>query len=123
MKNSHYNELVRLLIANPAGMKPRQIARCIYNSEADLFDADLYGKYFRIHTQVRRFLWLQSRRKWSPFERRKWGIYGLRPNFVYQLELEFDDSDDEGIILTHNKVTQPPIAAEPFIGDLFDGHF
>ena len=121
MKNSHYNEMVRLLLDNPEGLRIRKIARCIYNGEVNLFDLDAAEKFRKIHTSVSRFLWTQSRRKHSPFERKSWGKYALKRHFVVQMELTFDDWDDEDIVLER----QPRIkAAEPAyrMNDLF-GNF
>ena len=81
MKNLHYNHMVEELINNPDGLKVKAIARSIYNSEVTLFDIDAAKKFKIIHNSVQRFLWMQSRKKQSPFERKKWGLYALKKGF------------------------------------------
>lgn len=91
MNNIYYNQLVELLAYKPEGMKLCSIVKYIYNCNCSLFeDADLYRQ---IYSNVRWFLWSQSRRKDSPFVRvnGKWGMYGLKKNFMVQLELCFDN--------------------------------
>lgn len=91
MNNIYYNQLVELLAYKPEGMKLCRIVKYIYNCNCSLFeDADLYRQ---IYSNVRWFLWSQSRRKDSPFMRinGKWGMYGLKKNFMVQLELCFDN--------------------------------
>ena len=121
MKNAHYNEMVRLLMDNPDGLRVRKIARYIYNGEVSLFDLDAGDKFRRIHASLSRFLWTQSRRKRSPFERRGWGRYALKPHFVVQLELTFDDWDDEDLDPARLQQPKKNEAAEPLMQDLFAG--
>ena len=123
MKNAHYNEMVRLLMENPDGLRVRRIARCIYNGEVSIFDIDAGKKFQRIHTSVTRFLWTQSRKKKSPFERKGWGLYALKRHFVVQLELTFDDWDDEDLDPVRMQPPKPTLAAEPQMNDLFAGMF
>ncbi len=120
MKNLHYNEMVENLINNPEGLRIRAIARSIYNSEVDLFDPDAASKFKKIHKSVQRFLWAQSRKRKSPFERRQWGVYALKKGFVIQLELEFADWDDEGLVLDFTPKRKTPMAAEG-MADMFEG--
>lgn len=110
-----------LLRAEPEGMRLGTIARNIYNRDCDLFDPDAEGKFMRIYRSVKRFLWYQSRLKRSPFSRNRWGYYGLRRSFAQQLELCFDDWEEEGIILPDPapKETQKPEL--PLMQDLFAG--
>lgn len=101
MKNLYYNDMVEMLMSHPDGLRLRHIARVIYNSHCDLFDtAQGMGRYERIYGTVSRFLWSESRKQLSPFERRQWGLYALRRHFVVQLELCFDDWEDEGVDLS-----------------------
>jgi hypothetical protein len=123
MKNAHYNEMVRLLMDNPEGLRIRKIARYIYNGEVNLFDLDAGAKFRKIHSSVARFLWTQSRRKRSPFERRGWGKYALKPKFVVQLELTFDDWDDEDLDTERLRQPKRSEAAESLMNDLFAGMF
>jgi hypothetical protein len=123
MKNAHYNEMVRLLMDNPDGLKVRKIARCIYNGEVSLFDSDAGEKFQKIHKSVSRFLWTQSQRKRSPFERRGWGTYALKPKFVVQLELTFDDWEDEDIIIEHQPKVRRVAEDNSLMSDLFAGFF
>lgn len=123
MKNSHYNEMVRLLMDNPDGLKVRKIARFIYNGEVSLFDFDANGKFRKIHSSVSRFLWNQSRKKRSPFERRGWGVYALKHHFVVQLELTFDDWDDEDIIIEHQPKGRRTTEDNLLMNDIFAGLF
>lgn len=90
MKNIYYNQVVQLLTGRPEGMKLCNIARQVYNANNDLFaDEDLYRQ---IYTQLKRFLWVQSRKKNSPFMAcKKWGYYGIRNSYAVQFELPFDD--------------------------------
>ena len=109
-----------MLMHHEEGMRLGTIARALYNKDCDLFDPEAEGKFQRIYTSVKRFLWTQSRLKRSPFERRKWGTYALRHRFVVQLELSFDDWEDEGIVLPPKKETPPPPRA--YLLDLVAGH-
>ncbi len=118
MKNQYYDDLVSLLIQHPDGMRLGSIARTIYNRNADLFDTDSAQRYRLIYDSMRRFLWQQSRQKRSAFERLKWGIYALRKHFVYQLELCFDDWEDEDIILPPSPPVKPK-REEAYMLDLF----
>lgn len=117
MKNQYYNEMVEMLMGNPEGMRVGVIARAIYNASCDLFDTKAGSRFRNIYDTVRRYLWQQSRRKKSPFRRLKWGTYALRRNFVYQLELTFDEWDDDGPLPRKEK----PAAAqnEPYMLNLF----
>ena len=120
MKNQYYNEMVQLLMDHPKGMRVGVMARIIYNSNCDLFDTDAKGRFRKIYESVKRYLWTQSRQKHSPFERLKWGTYGLRKNFVFQLELAFDDWDEESIDL--KKMQNEPRASknpEAYMLDMF----
>lgn len=101
MKNRYYNNMVELLMAHADGMRLGHIARTLYNADADLFDTDGADKYRYIYKTIQNYLWKQSQRKESPFERRKWGVYGLRRHFVIQLELCFDDWEDENLVLRY----------------------
>ena len=121
MKNSYYNELVHILMANPQGVRVGKIARHIYNSDVDLFDRDTNNKFSRIHAELQRYLWTQSRKKRSPFERVGWGLYGLKRPFVVQLELTFDDWDDEDLDPSRLQRPKKSEAAEPLMQDLFAG--
>ena len=115
--------MVEMLIAHPEGMRIQHIASTIYNSNCDLFEQNSTGLYKRIHTSVKRYLWTQSRLRRSPFERCRWGTYKLRSGFVYQLELTFDDWEEEGLHLTaHPTQEPPPEKPVPFMLDLFAGH-
>ena len=106
-----------LMRAGTDGLRLRNIARALYNKDCDLFDPEAEGKYQRIHKMVKRFLWSQSRKKRSPFERLKWGTYALRRNFVIQMELCFEGWEDEDIVLPPPaKKTQNPTA---YMLDLF----
>ncbi len=95
MKNTYYNEMVHMLLAHPDGMRLGHIVRTIYNSNCDLFCANARRLYDDIYQSTLRYLWRQSRLKQSPFERKRWGVYGLRRNFVVQLEFCFDEWEDE----------------------------
>lgn len=121
MKHLYYNDLVDMLMHHEEGMRLGVIARALYNKDCDLFDPESEGKFQRIYATVKRFLWTQSRLKRSPFERRKWGTYALRPRFVVQLELCFDDWEDEDIVLPAKPVAVPPKPAA-YMLDLFAGH-
>lgn len=91
MKNAYYRQTIELLSSKPDGMKLCNIARNIYNSNCGLFeDPDLYHKIYR---QLKRYLWVQSRRERSPFRavENRWGFYRLRRSFAFQFELPFDD--------------------------------
>ncbi len=121
MKNLYYNELVHILMANPDGLRVGKIARHIYNSDVDLFDCNAIGKFGKIHRELQRYLWTQSRKKRSPFERRSWGIYAVRRNFVYQLELTFDDWDDEGLVLEDTRKKKKVVDDKDLMQDMFAG--
>ena len=117
MKNQYYNEMVEMLLKRPDGMRLGAIARTIYNSSCDLFDLEGSRRFAKIYSSVGRYLWTQSRRKKSPFERRSWGTYALRPRFVYQLELTFDEWDDE--LPPRQQAEYKPKRPEPIMLSLF----
>jgi hypothetical protein len=117
MQNQYYNEMIQLLMGNPEGMRVGTIARAIYNASCDLFDAQAGSRFHQIYTSIRRYLWQQSRRQRSPFRRIKWGTYALRHNFVYQLELTFDEWEDDGPI--PKPETRKTPANEPYMLNLF----
>lgn len=108
MKNAYYNQIMELLTQRPEGMKLCAIARCIYNSNTDLFaDEDLYPQ---IYGQLKRFLWHQSKVKRSPFVScKRWGYYAIRKSAAIQFELPFDDFQYDGI---ETKKTAKPIKVE-----------
>ena len=109
MKNQYYNDIVEMLLKSESdGMRLGAIARNIYNKDCDLFDPDAEGKFMRIYRSVKRFLWYQSRLKRSPFSRNRWGYYGLRRSFAQQLELCFDDWEEEGIVLPEPAPVEQP---------------
>lgn len=91
MKNAYYQQTIELLTDKPEGMKLCNIARNIYNSHCNLFEDP--NLYHQIYTQLKRFLWVQSRRERSPFRAvdNRWGFYRLKKSFAYQFELPFDD--------------------------------
>ena len=123
MKNSYYNEIVNLLMEHPDGVPVRKIARQIYNTDVNLFDPDSAGKFRGIHLSVQRFLWSQSRKQRSPFERKEWGTYALKKRFVFQLELEFEDWEDEDIVIERPEkkrvATDKDLMQDIFAGLLF----
>ncbi len=120
MKNLHYNAIVENLIANPEGLRIRAIARSIYNSEVDIFTPDAADRFKFIHKSVQQFLWTQSRNRHSPFERRRWGVYALKHKFVVQLELQFEDWEDDDIIIKPALPEKKHLAAE-YMADMFEG--
>ena len=99
------------------------VARQIYNTDVNLFDPDSAGKFRGIHLSVQRFLWSQSRKQRSPFERKKWGTYALKKKFVFQLELEFEDWEDEDIVIERPEkkraATDKELMQDIFAGMLF----
>lgn len=98
MKNAYYQQTIEILTAKPEGVKLCNIARIIYNSNCGLFeDPRLYDT---IYTQLKRFLWTQSRRERSPFQavNGRWGFYAIKRTFVQQLELPFDDFQYEKVL-------------------------
>ena len=120
MKNLYYNDMVAVMMKNPEGMKVRKITRYIYNNDVSLFDVNAAAKFKKIHKSVQQFLWVQSRKRHSPFERKGWGTYALKPNFVIQLELEFEDWEDDDIVI--EKVVKPrKVAEDSLMLDLFAG--
>ena len=92
----YYNEIVEMLMAHTDGMRVGVIARAIYNANCDLFDTLSSVRFKLIYENVQRYLWQQSRLPNSPFRRVKWGTYALRRQFVCQLELVFDEWEDDG---------------------------
>ena len=114
--------MVAVLMNNPEGMKVRKIARYIYNNDVSLFDFDAAAKFMKIHKSVQQFLWMQSHKKHSPFERKGWGTYALKSHFVIQLELEFEDWEDDDIVI--EKAPRPKkVAEDNLMRDMFAGQF
>ena len=84
-----------MLMKHPEGLRVGHIARILYNNHCDLFSTTAETEFGNIYRSTRFYLWQQSRKKFSPFERKKWGIYALRNQFVMQLELVFDEWNEE----------------------------
>ena len=124
MKNQYYNDIVEMLLKSESdGMRLGAIARNIYNKDCDLFDSDAEGKFMRIYRSVKRFLWYQRRLKRSPFSRNRWGYYGLKRSFAQQLELCFDDWEEEGIVLPEPAPVEQPKPELPQMLDLVADFF
>ncbi len=85
MKNEYHRNIIAILLDNRhQGLTARDIARQIYNLHYGLFATDV--TYHELHRQVRLYLWHQSRRHSSPFERTGWATYAIRPDFAVQLD-------------------------------------
>lgn len=110
MDNIYYNQTIELLTGRPEGMKLCHIARNIYNSNNSLFaDSDLYTQ---IYTQLKCFLYRQSKLKRSPFKScEKWGYYGIRRSAAIQFELPFDDFTYD--IIEQKKTAKPVKVEQP----------
>lgn len=120
MINEYYNQLVEILMAQPEGMRLGNVARAIYNSHCNLFEASNEALYREIYNVVARHLYRESRKRTSPFMRTKWGWYALRQNFVVQLELPFDAWDDEDITLPPRQPQQAAPKPQAYMRDLFE---
>lgn len=117
MNNLYYNQMVELLLAHPDGIRVGHLSRAIYNENCDLFTPNASGLFRDIHQQVYQYLWREQRKRQSPFLRLRWGVYALRPHFVMQLELCFDDWDQDVVTRT-DKVAEPePLA---YMRNLFE---
>ncbi len=102
---------MELLTQKPEGMKVCNISRHIYNTNCSLFDDE--HKYKKIYSNVRRFLWQQSKQKNSPFQsvEEHRGHYAIRKSFAHQLELCFDNWEYD--VIEEQKKEKP--AEEPHI--------
>lgn len=116
MNNLYYNQMVELLLAHPEGIRVGRLVRAIYNANCDLFTADTSGLLRSIHKQVYQHLWREQRKHTSPFQRTKWGVYALRPHFVMQLELCFDDWENDDVAHQPRPAERKP---EAYMRDLF----
>lgn len=110
MNNLYYNQMMEILLAHPHGVRVGNLTRAIYNSNCDLFTPDAALLLRKIHSQVYRYLWREQRKRHSPFLRTRRGYYALRPHFVVQLELCFDDFEGEGFPKAAKTTPQKPEA-------------
>jgi len=110
MNNNYYNQTVQLLTGKPEGMKLCNIARVIYNNNTSLFaDEKLY---LQIYSQLKRFLWTQSKMKHSPFQSAdKWGYYRIKRSYAIQFELPFDDFQYD--VVETKKAVKPVKVEQP----------
>ena len=115
--NRYYKELVDILLLHPEGVRVGSLARAIYNNNCNLFQPETMTLFDQIYQTVYRFLWNHSRGKKAAFVRKRWGVYALSRHFVRQLELCFDDWDDQMQNLPRKKTPKP----DPYAGmrDLF----
>lgn len=119
MNNLYYNQMMDILLAHPEGVRVGNLTRAIYNSNCSLFTPDAAELLRQIHRQVYSFLWREQRKRHSPFLRTRWGYYALRPHFVVQLELCFDDFEGESIPKVQ-KEEEHASAPEAYMCDMFD---
>ena len=109
MTNEYHRDIVNILLTcGREGLPARDIARRIYNLHYGLFEFSL--DFHRLHRQVRLYLWHQSRRHYSLFQRTGYGTYAIKPNSAIQLdfldELFASYADDKELSL-------PLCVAEP----------
>lgn len=78
----------------------REIARHVYNRHYGLFAQDVM--FERIYSQIRNYLWKQSRQRHSSFIRLEHGQYAIRQDVGAQLdfisELYKEEKEEEGLI-------------------------
>lgn len=117
MNNLYYNQMVELMLTHPEGIRVGHLSRAIYNANCDLFTPNASSLFRNIHQQVYQYLWREQRKQKSPFLRLRWGVYALRPHFVMQLELCFDDWDQDVVTRTEKVAEAEPLA---YMRNLFD---
>ena len=85
-----------LLRSGREGMNVRRLTKQLYNLHSDIFAADI--DYGQLYSQVRSYLWRQSRQRHSPIVWLRWGQYALKSDIAVQLDIFIDmpaDSDAE----------------------------
>ncbi|MCD8305017.1 MAG: hypothetical protein LUC86_09385 [Prevotellaceae bacterium] len=86
MNNEYHRDIIELLMeSGKRGMKVKDIARHIYNRHCGFFAPEVV--FDKIYMQVRFYLCRQVSGGRSPFWRRRWGYYAIRPDFARQLTL------------------------------------
>ena len=89
MKNVYHSDIVNLLIRQGReGMRLRHIVQRVYNMHVDLFGRKL--DYYDLHSQLSKYLWRQSRRPGTPFQRIAYGRNAIKSDFAVQLDLFWD---------------------------------
>lgn len=83
-----------LLRSGREGMNVRRLVRQIYNLHSGIFSSDVV--YSQLYDQVRGYLWRQSRQRYSPIVRLRWGRYALKPDIAVQLDIFIDMPSDKG---------------------------
>lgn len=87
MRHEYKNELIDILSQQGRkGLAVAVIARLIFNNRNELFAPEQH--FERLHIQLQRYLWTQSKRRNSMFTHVKHGVYALRHPRARQLILE-----------------------------------
>lgn len=92
MRCSYYKDIYEVLRpCGASGLPLSQIARYVYNRRASFFCPDL--TYSRVYDQVAHFLWRQSSRPKSKFQKApSYGCYRIKDGVYRQLHFRFEPS-------------------------------
>ncbi len=94
MNNVYYRDLMEILLpCGSRGMKLNQIVRRVYNIHTDLFNMEM--NYDELYRMMGYYLWHQSERRESPFQRVTFGVYAIKPDVAVQLDLFWDLTQEE----------------------------
>lgn len=94
MKNAYHNDLMDMLLrSGREGMNVRRLARQLYNLHSGIFASDVV--YDVLYSQVRHYLYYQSRQRHSPFLHLHRGQYALRQDIAVQMDLFIDIPREE----------------------------
>lgn len=89
MKDSYHRDIVNILLeAGEGGMRSCVVARRLYNMHANLFASSLV--YETLRTDVEQYLWRETKRRFTIFARKAYGIYAIKPSMAVQLDLFID---------------------------------
>lgn len=114
MKDSYHREIVTILLeAGEDGMRSCNVARRLYNMHADLFASSLV--YETLRTDVEQYLWRETKRRFTIFVRKAYGVYAIKPSIAVQLDLFIDlpqEKEEAAVISSSPQAIQLDLFAE-----------
>lgn len=114
MKDSYHRDIVNILLeAGDEGMRSCAVARRLYNIHANLFASTLV--YETLRTDVEQYLWRETKRRFTLFVRKSYGIYAIKPSMAFQLDLFIDlPQEKEEVVTTTTSSSQHVVQLELF---------
>lgn len=114
MKDAYHRDLVNILLeAGENGLRSCVAARRLYNMHANLFASSLL--YETLRTDVEQYLWRETKRRFTIFVRKSYGVYAIKPSIAVQLDLFIDlpkDQEDSVSIVSQPHAVQLDLFAE-----------